>query len=90
MQYVGAGGEGDAGASGAKALGAEQVHLVVGYPERHLGDVGGACVYFYAVELVYGDAAEVCHIKHATAFAFEVEALDEFHLEQAQFAVGDD
>ena len=47
MQYVGAGGEGDAGAGGAKALGAEQVHLVVGYPERHLGDVGGAFVDFW-------------------------------------------
>ena len=88
---VGAFDQGDAGAGAAKAVGGDQVQLVVGDPQGHLRNVGGAGVDFQPVKLVNGYPALRANVEQPLALpAFAEQLVNQFVFEQAQFTVGDD
>ena len=73
----------------AELLGHAQVHLVVHQPHRHLRDLGGELLDLDAVELVHVQQHVVLHMGKHRLLGGEL-ALEDFKLQQPQFAIGDD
>ncbi len=77
--------------SGAEALGGFQVHLVVGDPQRHAGDVRGGLVNLDAIELAHAQARQGGYVEQAARLpALAEQQFNDFVFQAAQFAVGDD
>jgi len=79
--------QGDAGVEFSEGFRNGHVHLVVGQPERGLGDAGGEFLDFDAVKLVDVDAGDVADFK-AEGELVAVEGAEDVEFEGAEFAVG--
>src|SRR6056297_58631 len=88
MHDGGALAKGDAGEHLAEFQRQAVVHDVVHHPQRRFGDAGGKLLVFDAVELVDVDHAQDRGVQFALSLG--VQLAQHLHLQQAQFAVGDD